>query len=475
MPFIECSSPPITMGNPRIDAASQGKLLPTIIDELARDEPNGLWIEYPTSPTDLNAGYSQITYAELANAVNGVANCITSALGRDNTGESLAWLAPNSPLCSITLIAAMKAGFKLCLMSERNTVAQNHKLLEDVECSIIITTNAVFPQVRATLRGKQISVIELPLFEQLLHEHQRRYEYNKELKLLYYETALIIHNPCCTGKLSKSNNEAKGSPKPMLLSHSFIANVARSIGLSAPEGYETQSSMLGNKRCLLLCPLSDPAGVHFGVLNAIFNKTTVILPLPEVPPTGRSLAQTLRHIDADWAVLAPSTLETMSHDASSLEEVASRLECLVFAGGCLAKRYGDLIASKIKLMPSPHSPETGQLPTIYRHEHDFRYDWNYFRFHPAVGARFVPKSAGVHELVFNRTPAVELYLPILANSYEFLTQDLYAKHPTIPDTWTHAPQVIPLIHGEKPEPIDFNRNVCSFSDISASLGQVPGG
>lgn len=102
------------MGNPRIDAASQGKLLPTIIDELARDEPNGLWMEYPTSPTSLDVGYSQITYAELANAVNGVANCITSALGRANTGESLAWLAPNSPLCSITLIAAMKAGFKVC-------------------------------------------------------------------------------------------------------------------------------------------------------------------------------------------------------------------------------------------------------------------------------------------------------------------------------------------------------------------------
>ncbi|PIG84290.1 hypothetical protein AARAC_007854 [Aspergillus arachidicola] len=461
MPFIECSSPPIKMGNPRIDAASQGKLLPTIIDELARDEPNGLWMEYPTSPTNLDVGYSRITYAELANAVNGVANCITSALGRANTGESLAWLAPNSPLCSITLIAAMKAGFKLCLISERNTVTQNHKLLEDVECSVIITTNAAFPQVRATLRGKQISVLELPLFEQLLHEHQRRYEYNKELKFLYYETAFIVHNPCSTGKSSKSKY--------------FVANVARSIGLSAPEGYETQSSMLGNNRCLLLCPLSDPAGVHFSVLNAIFNNTAVILPLPEVPQTGRSLTQTLQYIDADWAALAPSTLEAMSNDLRSLEAAASRLECLVFAGACLAKRYGDLIASKIKLMPSPRSPETGHLPTIYRHEHDFRYDWNYFRFHPAVGARFVPVSAGVYELVFNRTPATELYLPILANSYEFLAQDLYAKHPTIPDTWTHAPRVIPPIHGEKSEPIDFNRNVCSFSDISATLEQVPGG
>ncbi|KAE8150536.1 hypothetical protein BDV25DRAFT_110498 [Aspergillus avenaceus] len=103
------------MINPRIDGvATQGKLLPTIIDELARDDPNGLWMEYPSSLSTFDAGFNQITYAELANSVNGVANCITSALGREDTGEPLAWLAPNSPLCSITLIAAMKAGFKVC-------------------------------------------------------------------------------------------------------------------------------------------------------------------------------------------------------------------------------------------------------------------------------------------------------------------------------------------------------------------------
>jgi acyl-CoA synthetase (AMP-forming)/AMP-acid ligase II len=132
MPFIECSTPHVKIDNPRIDAAAQGKLLPTIVDELARDEPNGLWIEYPTSPTSLDAGFNQITYAELANAVNGVANCITSALGRANTGESLAWLAPNSPLCSITLIAAMKAGFKVCkswtCIYSRTLVADHREL-----------------------------------------------------------------------------------------------------------------------------------------------------------------------------------------------------------------------------------------------------------------------------------------------------------------------------------------------------------
>ncbi|KAF7590482.1 hypothetical protein BBP40_002827 [Aspergillus hancockii] len=452
MPFIESTTPHVKIDNPRIDAAAQGKLLPTIVDELAREEPNGLWIEYPTSPTSLDAGFSQITYAELANAVNGVANCLTSALGRNNTGESLAWLAPNSPLCSITLIAAMKAGFKLFLVSERNTVAENHDLFEDVECSTIITTNEAFPPVRAILHERKISVIELPLFEQLLHEHQRRYDYTRRLDRSYHEAAFIAHT-------SRSTEP----PRPIFLSHNFVTNIARNIGLSAPEGYETQSSMLGNNRCLLLCPLSDPAGVYFGVFNAIFNNTAVILPFPDVLPTDENLTRLLRHVEADWAALPPPALETISNDSSLLEEIALHLDFLVCSSRSLVKRHGDVIASKIKLMPSPNAPETGFLPTIYRHEHDFRYDWSYFQFHSALGAKFVPLSGGIYELTFNRTPTTDLYLPIFANSYEFLARDLYTKHPAMPDIWTHASQVIPCISGEKPEPVDFDKQVYTFS------------
>jgi hypothetical protein len=272
----------------------------------------------------------------------------------------------------------------------------------------------------------------------------------------------------------------------MFLSHSFVTNIARNIGLSAPEGYETQSSMLGNNRCLLLCPLSDvsflvevpqqivanrhkPTGVYFGILNAIFNNTTVILPLPDVPPTGENLARLLRHVEADWAALTPPILETISNDSSLLDETTFHLGFLVFAGGCLAKRYGDVIASKIKLMPSPNAPETGPLPTIYPHEHDFRYDWNYFQLHPALGAKFIPLSGNVYELTFNRTPATDLYLPIFANSYEFLARDLYTKHPAIPDIWTQASQVVSCISGEKPEAFDLDKHVCRFPEILATL------
>ncbi|KAL2828100.1 hypothetical protein BJY01DRAFT_255489 [Aspergillus pseudoustus] len=89
-------------------------LIPTLIDELATNEPNTLWAEYPSSALTYTDGFKQIAYAQFAKAVNGCAHFITRALGRRReTGEPLAWLAPNDPRCTIALVAAMKAGFKV--------------------------------------------------------------------------------------------------------------------------------------------------------------------------------------------------------------------------------------------------------------------------------------------------------------------------------------------------------------------------
>ena len=99
------------MPNRRTEAATT-ELLPAIIDQLARDEPDTLWGEYPASTRTLDEGYKQLSYRQFANAVNGVANQIETTLGKRDTGEPLAFLAANDPRCAIALVAAMKAGFR---------------------------------------------------------------------------------------------------------------------------------------------------------------------------------------------------------------------------------------------------------------------------------------------------------------------------------------------------------------------------
>lgn len=100
------------MPNPPTEAIEHC-FLPTIIDQLARSNPDNIWAEYPSSPTTLDDGFQQITYAQFARAVNSSARHIQQVLGRRGTGEPLAYLAPNDPRCSIAVIAAMKAGFSV--------------------------------------------------------------------------------------------------------------------------------------------------------------------------------------------------------------------------------------------------------------------------------------------------------------------------------------------------------------------------
>ncbi|KAL4871382.1 hypothetical protein BDV12DRAFT_206525 [Aspergillus spectabilis] len=440
------------MPNRRIEAAEQ-KLLPAIIDELAQKELDSLWAEYPSSPTTFNEGFKQITYAQFANAVNACAHFIALALGRSNTGEPLAWLAPNDPRCSITIIAAMKAGFKLFLISERNSVATNHKLFNDVGCSTVLTTSLLFPPVQAIRSERELDVVELPPLEKLLNETQPEYPFQMDMSTSYQEVALIVHTSGSTG-----------FPKPMYIKNEFLSKSIRGLGIPAPEGYITQISLISNKRCVLLLPLGHPAGVTFGLLFAFFANITLILPLPSIPPTAEALVNILAQIPADWAALAPLTLETISKDMSSLDIVGRKLETLVFSG-----------ATKVRLLSSLGSSETGPLPAIYRKGYDFKEDWNYLQFPPELGASFDPRPGGVYELVFNRTTEADPYQAVFASypdSSVFRTKDLFAEHPTIPDIWTHASRsddVIVFLNGEKVNPVDYESHISRHPDVAAAL------
>jgi acyl-CoA synthetase (AMP-forming)/AMP-acid ligase II len=210
---------------PNRRTAAKPSLLPTIVDQLARDQPNGLWGEYPKSKTTLGDGYEELTYKQFANAVNGVAHQIEKQIGRRDTREPLAYIAANDPRCSIALIAAMKVGcnvsiyyllwtlinsvslltplVKLFLLSERNSVAANLKLLEDTGCSVLLITDRTFAPVRSLLSETTLEVVELLPLHQLLHEQHSDYVFTNQLAEMRTETAFTVHTSGSTGKKKK--------------------------------------------------------------------------------------------------------------------------------------------------------------------------------------------------------------------------------------------------------------------------------
>ncbi|KAK7744856.1 hypothetical protein SLS53_003089 [Cytospora paraplurivora] len=67
------------------------RLLPTIIDELAREDPDRPWASIPRDDYDLSQGFADISYAGLANAVNKLAWLIEGSIGRSDSFETIAY------------------------------------------------------------------------------------------------------------------------------------------------------------------------------------------------------------------------------------------------------------------------------------------------------------------------------------------------------------------------------------------------
>lgn len=68
----------------------------------------GLW---PIAPTSYEAGFRTITYAQLANVINGLAWWITAELGPGQDNEVLTYLGPNDVRLTALVLAAVKAGY----------------------------------------------------------------------------------------------------------------------------------------------------------------------------------------------------------------------------------------------------------------------------------------------------------------------------------------------------------------------------
>jgi len=89
------------------------ELLPIILENRARYNPNGVWARFPNSPSSYAEGFRSATHLELLNAVNKVAWLLEETLGKGKNFETIAYIGPNDLRCSIVVLAGIKAGYKV--------------------------------------------------------------------------------------------------------------------------------------------------------------------------------------------------------------------------------------------------------------------------------------------------------------------------------------------------------------------------
>lgn len=71
----------------------------------------GLW---PVAPASYEAGFRTITYAKLANVINGLAWFLVEQLGPGKDNEVLTYVGPNDVRLAALVLAAIKAGYAVC-------------------------------------------------------------------------------------------------------------------------------------------------------------------------------------------------------------------------------------------------------------------------------------------------------------------------------------------------------------------------
>ena len=311
---------------------------------------------------------------------------------------------------------------------------------------------------------KDVNIFTIPLLEELVENTWEHFPYIKDFNTARHDEAFASHTSGSTGL-----------PSARVYSHEFITRAVRNILLPPPNGYTSLGAMTGRNRQLLLLPLFHPAGVQFGILNAVYNRTVIVLPSPSTPPSVEGLVGMMKNTEADWAVMAPSLLEMLAKDLDLLGDVSKHLKLLVFSGGSLPKRLGDAIASKIKLASFLGSSETAGYPTIFPDDFDPSADWQYAQIHPAAGVHFEQLFGDGFELVVKRSIFAELHQPVFEvfpDLQEYRTKDIFNPHPTWPDMWMHSSRsddIIVFLNGEKTNPVTFENEVSQHPEVASVI------
>ena len=90
------------------------RLLPVVIDEIARDNPEKKWALLPSRDYGRER-YQSITYAVLANAINSVAWFMKNDLGVPPSGQfpTVCYIGKSDMRYQLVQVAAAKTGYKV--------------------------------------------------------------------------------------------------------------------------------------------------------------------------------------------------------------------------------------------------------------------------------------------------------------------------------------------------------------------------
>lgn len=176
------------------------RLVPTVIDETAQRTPNKIYAKVPLDEEDLTKGFKNITFAQIANAINAASWWLESTLGKSNAFETFAYLGLRDLQYPILIAAAAKVQRKALLSSLFASLDAHVDLVAKTDCKTVIHTmeyeglarsiQEILPDVRSVV---------VPNLEEWFNSSVSHYNSAKSFSEAEHDPVFIVHTSGTTG------------------------------------------------------------------------------------------------------------------------------------------------------------------------------------------------------------------------------------------------------------------------------------
>ncbi|KAH7029241.1 uncharacterized protein B0I36DRAFT_411067 [Microdochium trichocladiopsis] len=441
------------------------RLIPRLVDELARTEPSRIVYSIPLSG-DISQGFREVSARGFADAVNKTAWWLHETVDRSESFETITYIGPHDLRYSLLILATIKVGFKLLLLSPNNSKEGAAACLDATQCRLWAQPQGRprNPLLTELLVTHELQIIDVPPCEELLDAAgTRHYPYTKTFEEAAKEPFCVLHSSGSTGV-----------PKTIPVTHGLIATQDAMKLLQPVKGHEslTPWAALFDKGARIYSPnaIIHATAIIVNLLSTFFFETHCIMSPVDVEPTMDLFAGIADHGNVDIWFVSPQYINDLAQAPRTLAKV-KRSRFIATAGGPMSPESGAAVNEQIRVFNMTGTSEGFMSSVLLVDPADFLY----FAWHPNSVYDFREVEPGIYEHWIVRDPAQDLYQGIFytfPDAQEVNLKDLYVKHPAKPDHWLYYGRnddIVALSDGFKITPSDIQATIADHPAVKDCL------
>ncbi|KAJ5945718.1 NRPS-like enzyme [Penicillium verhagenii] len=437
------------------------KLLAAEVDLLAKSDPGRRFGLIPRSG-QIEDGFREITFRDLARAVNAMSWWMEKNIGKPTQGETISYLGNNDVRYIVFMLASHKLGYTIFLPSTRLSNEAYANVLGVTNSTKMLFSHEKLQRVLEINECVTIDPVEVPGVTEIFDDicGLDHYPFEKTFEEIEDQVAFMIHSSGTTGM-----------PKPVHLTHGFLGTWDNAPQVPRPEGREPSFfNHLGSADLVL----SSTPYFHLMGLISFFESIFHNIPFvasPDRPLSVELLITILRVAKPTATILPPSILEDMSQSEEALD-CLSTLEFVCFGGAPLSPEIGNKLLQYTGLRTVIGSSEMGIINSFVPQGEG---NWGYFEWNPAYKIDMQPIGDGSYELVIPRTEHSRLMHGIFhtfPTLKEYRSKDLFTKHESNDLLWRYhgrLDDVIVLSNGEKLNPVTLEKMIENDPSVHRAL------